>query len=425
MAALGGSALACGEQAGKAGSSLHQALQSKERVAVIVALREPQDGAADALAARGQAIARSQQAVLDGLSAEEFTLTRRWDNIPALAGEVSRRGLDRLLLHPEVVSVDTEGVRFASAAESVPLIRGDEARAAGATGKGVIVAVIDTGIDSDHRDLFDAVVEEVCFCGGCCPGGASTASGKGAARDDDGHGTNVTGIINSAGRVSPVGVAPDTGIVAIRVLGPRGGRDADILSALDYVLARPQIKVVNMSLGGGRFSTVCDEADSSNRAFGSAIARLRSQGTLTAVASGNEAFSDAVASPACINAALAVGAVYDDNIGGIRASVCSDATTAADQVTCFSNSSPLVELLAPGAMITSSGPGGGTLSEGGTSQASPHVAGAAAVLLQDHRDLTPSQIIDVLKRTGRPVTDRKNGLTLPRIDLKAALDALR
>ncbi len=356
---------------------------------------------------------------------DDFAVTRRYTHIPAIAGRATRRGLQDLESRPEVLKVDREGVRSKSGAESVPLIRGDETRAAGLTGRGIVVAVIDTGVDSGHPDLSSAVVEEACFCGGCCAGGAATGGGRGAARDDDGHGTNVSGIISTAGRVSPVGVAPEARIVGLRVLGPRGGFDSDILAAHDYVLARPQIRVVNMSLGGGRFTTVCDAADASNQAFGSAIASLRARGTLTAVASGNEGFPDATASPACINAALAVGAVYDDNVGGINWRICPEPSTAADQVTCFSNSSPLVELLAPGAMVTSSGLGGGTLTQGGTSQASPHVAGAAAVLFAKRSSLSVNEVIDALKRSGRPVTDRKNGLTLPRIDLKAAADTVR
>jgi subtilisin family serine protease len=288
------------------------------------------------------------------------------------------------------------------------------------------VAVLDTGVDARHPDLVDAVVEQECFCSGCCPNGSSRQSGAGSASDDDGHGTNVSGIIASAGRVAPGGVAPDADLIAIRVLGRSGGTVSTIVSALEHVLARPQIRVVNMSLGGGGpFSTVCDQADASNMAFGSVIARLRAQGTLTVVASGNEAFTNGVSSPACTNAALAVGAVYDNNVGGIAWSVCPDPTTAADQVTCFSNSSPLVELLAPGALTTSSGPGGGTLTEGGTSQATPHVTGAAAVLLQVRPTLTPSEIIGVLSATGNPITDRKNGVVVPRINLRAAVDAVR
>ena len=85
----------------------------------------------------------------------------------------------------------------------------------------------------------------------------------------------------------------------------------------------------------------------------------------------------------------------------------------------------LSRVMAPGALTTSSGPGGGTLTEGGTSQATPHVAGAAAVLLQARPSLSPSEIIAVLAQTGIPITDRKNGVSVPRINLRAALDAVR
>jgi subtilisin family serine protease len=118
--------------------------------------------------------------------------------------------------------------------------------------------------------------------------------------------------------------------------------------------------------------------------------------------------------------------VYDENLGR-RAWVapCTDSTTRADQVVCFSNSGPLVELLAPGALITSAGLGSGTLTEGGTSQATPHAAGAAAVLLEANPGLSPDQIVAVLKETGTPVTDSKNGLTLSRINLLAAVERVR
>ena len=430
LACLGCAPAVTGPNAGggdKVGQGVYNALKGNPKVHVIVALREP-DAPATTQSARQREIETDQLGVLDVLSADEFAPTHRWQNINAMAGWATASGIEKLGQHPSVARVDVEGVRHARAAESVPLIHGDEAHNLGFTGKGIVVAVLDTGVDSDHRDLFDAIVDQQCFCSGSCrcPNGSQRQSGPGAAEDDEGHGTNVTGIINSAGRVAPVGVAPDSAIVALKVLGADGGGgDAGILSALDYVIARREIRVVNMSLGGGRFSTVCDNADASNRAFGSAIATLRAQGTITLVAAGNDAFTDAVSSPACVNAAVAVGAVYDQNIGGIRASKCVDPTTAPDQVACFSNSSTLVELLGPGAMITSSGLGGGTLTEGGTSQATPHVAGAAALLFQANPGLTPSEVVSALSRTGVPIRDAKSGVTIPRIDVKAALDAVR
>ena len=364
--------------------------------------------------------------MLGGAAAGDIALGERWTYVNGFSAVVTPAGLAHLQAHPGVARVGLDRKVFGYGAESIPLIRADEAHGLGLTGRGVTIAVLDTGVEAQHPDLAHAIVEEECFCSGCCPNGTSRQSGPGSAPDDEGHGTNVAGIIASSGRVAPVGVAPDAGLVAIRVRGRSGGTVSTVVSALEYVLARPHIRVVNMSLGaGGPFTTVCDQADASTVAFGSVIARLRAIGTLTVVAAGNEGFTTGVASPACVNAALAVGAVYDQNVGGIAWQTCPDPTTAADQVACFSNSSPLVELLAPGALSTSSGPGGGTLTEGGTSQATPHVAGAAAVLLQARPALAPSDIIATLSATGVPVTDHKNGVVVPRINLRAAVDAVR
>jgi subtilisin family serine protease len=414
-----------GPEAGsKVGGAVHDALGAAASVRVVISLKEPQ-ASATALSQRGEEVATAQEGVLAALRTADFRVTRRYQYLPAIAGEVSPAALAQLETHPDVQRVDLDGIKYPTLAESSPLIHADEALGMGYTGRDIIVAVIDTGVDTSHPDLSISMDSERCFCTGCCPGGGSTGSGSGSARDDDGHGTHVSGTIAAPGLAQPVGIAPGSYIAAVKVLGPNGGKDSDILAGLDYVLSRPEIKVINMSLGGGRYSKVCDSADSVNQAYGSVIAALRSRGTLTSVASGNNGYSDSVSSPACINAALAVGAVYDANVGSRGFSNCSDATTTADQVACFSNSCGLVELLAPGSRITAAGMGGGTATLSGTSMAAPHVAGAAAVLLQARPSLTPSQIIDVLKRTGRPVTDTKNGLTLPRIDLGAAVRAVR
>jgi subtilisin family serine protease len=104
---------------------------------------------------------------------------------------------------------------------------------------------------------------------------------------------------------------------------------------------------------------------------------------------------------------------------------CTDATSRRDDVPCFSNSSSKVELLAPGAPITSSGVGGSAVTFLGTSQASPHAAAAAALLLSANPGLSPDAIENALRATGRPITDRKNGIAIPRIDVKAALATVR
>jgi subtilisin family serine protease len=116
--------------------------------------------------------------------------------------------------------------------------------------------------------------------------------------------------------------------------------------------------------------------------------------------------------------------VYTDDVGPVSIFGCRDATTAADQVTCFTNSNSKLELMAPGAPITSTGVNGGTSTFYGTSQASPHAAGGAALLLEANPGLMPQDIRDVLSATGVPVTDPKNGLTFPRINLLDAISTV-
>jgi len=181
------------------------------------------------------------------------------------------------------------------------------------------------------------------------------------------------------------------------------------------------IKAVNLSLGvpGVKYTSEC-----SNSSYATAFANARAAGVVPVVASGNDAFSDGISSPACVAGAVRVGAVYDSNIGGVswgNPVKCSDPTTAADKVACFSNGGSLVTLLAPGAMITA---GGYTM--GGTSQATPHVAGAIALLRANSVSPTESidQTISRLKTTGKPITDSRTGLVFPRIDLLAATNGL-
>src|SRR2546423_15420364 len=110
--------------------------------------------------------------------------------------------------------VDVDPPAWADLAESAALIRADQVRGTGVTGRGVVVAVVDTGVDTHHPDIRDSLIGEQCFCATpagvpCCPNGGAQQSGAGSAEDDHGHGTNVAGIITSDGRVAPPGNAPD------------------------------------------------------------------------------------------------------------------------------------------------------------------------------------------------------------------------
>lgn len=410
------------------GPGVHEALQAAPRARVVVAFREP---TALHVALRAAEIRDLRTAILGELRAGDFEATHRWDLVPGMAGWVTARGLEQLLTDPDVTHVDLDMPAAAHMAEAVPLVHADEVQAMGVTGRGVTVAVLDTGIDTDHPDFSGRIVDQACFCvsggGNCCPGGAAEAKGPGSAEDDNGHGTNVSGIIAGGGSVAPRGLAPDATLVAIKVLDRSGsGTSAGIVSGLDYILkSRPEVKVVNLSLGlSNMFPSTCDNAAAFTTSFASVINALRARGTITFASSGNSGNSSQIAVPGCIAAAVAVGAVYDGEVGSITLG-CTDSTTAADRVACFSNSSPAVDLLAPGAPSTAAGVNGGAITFVGTSQACPAAAGAGALLMSANPGAGPDRVEQALKNTGVSVLDTRNGLTFRRINVRAAVDSVR
>lgn len=412
------------------GVGVQEALAAAPRARVVVAFREPRATALH-LALRAAEIHDLRTAILGDLRPGDFEATHRWDLVPGMAGWITARGLEQLLADPDVTHVDLDIPAAAHMAEVVPLVHADEVQAMGVTGRGVTVAVLDTGIDTDHPDFSGRIVDQACFCvsggGNCCPGGAAEARGPGSAEDDNGHGTNVSGIIAGGGSVAPRGLAPDATLVAIKVLDRSGsGAASSIVSGLDYILkSRPEVKVVNLSLGlSNLFPGTCDNAAAFTTSFASVINALRARGTITFASSGNSGNSTQIAVPGCITAAVAVGAVYDGEAGSITLG-CTDSTTAADRVACFSNASPAVDLLAPGAPSTASGVNGGAITFVGTSQACPAAAGAGALLMSANPGASPDRVEQALKNTGVSVQDTRNGLTFRRIDVRAALDAVR
>jgi subtilisin family serine protease len=222
---------------------------------------------------------------------------------------------------------------------------------------GVTAYVVDSGIRTTHREF-----------GGRASSGWDFVDGDASANDCNGHGTHVAGTIGGA----TSGVARDVRLVGVRVLDCRGkGSYAAIIKGVDWVTAHAvQPAVANMSLGG-----------TTSKALDDAVGRSIAKGITYAVAAGNDHRDACRQSPARAAAAITVGA-----------------TDATDSRASFSNFGPCLDIFAPGARIVSASNGSDTATKtmSGTSMASPHVAGAAALVLGAHPDWTPAQVRDEL-----------------------------
>jgi hypothetical protein len=403
---------------------------AEEKVDVFIRLRLP-DVSALGVSVKTVQPVQAQRAILSSVDADEFQVSHLYSTIPAMAGEVTAQELEKLRENPYVAGVGEVQQVELQLAESAHFIGADRVwNELGYTGRGVNVAVIDTGIDPTQEDLADSIVAQHCFAhGSCAPDGSNEGEN---ARDEHGHGTHVAGIITSNGSKAPRGIAPDAGIVAVRVFS--GGasptaRDDDVIAAIDWVIAnreRLNVRVINLSLGSERYlyGYECDQVNETLRGYADVINRARQAGIIVFAASGNRGDASRLSYPACLSGAVSVGSVYDSD-GSFQSSTCSD-TMSPDKVSCFSNGGPLLDLLAPGVKISSTGRDNKTTELSGTSMAAPHASALAALLLEADSRLTPEQIETVLRRTGTPVTDyRPPYQQTPRIDAYAALDEVR
>jgi len=249
-------------------------------------------------------------------------------------------------------------------------INADDVWVLGYTGSGATIAVLDTGIDTDHPEL-----------------AGSIAGGKGfgyaAYEDDHGHGTHVSGIITANGvGGNPYGfakgVAPDANIWMAKVCNASGDcYTSDTAAAIEYVVNNNIAKIISISLGGGGTSgSNCDSDYLANK-----VNWAVDNGVTIVAAAGNTA--GMVSSPACASKAIAVGAV-----------------DKKDARAYFSGTGYALDIMAPGVSIYSSVIGG-YASWNGTSMATPHISAVAALLRQANSGLTDSQIKDALYKTAK------------------------
>ena len=350
----------------------------------------------------------------------DFRLKRRFLSVNAIAAEVTLNGLHQLSNAPEVKFIGLDVGGQGALNEARPQVNISSVRQQyGYTGKGVEVAILDTGIDTDHGDLQDRVISQKCFAD-LCPGGPDIAE------DDNGHGTHVSGIIASSGLYAPEGGSPDVRIHVVKVLDSSNSfsEASIIIAALDYVINElPQVDIVNMSLGTNWLSSSdCDETYAFTRSFSSAINTLRERGTLSFVSSMNNAAEDSIGAPACIRNAIAVGAVYDTNPSPYYGTACVEVDPEADKLACFSNSSASIDLVALGSPISSTRRNGGSTIYSGTSMSTPLVASCAALLLEHDESLTPLQI-ELALETSETLVNDKLGRSFPRLDCAAAISS--
>ena len=384
------------------------------------AFREPDGFVADLLGERG----RNAQRIVD---------------LPVVVVETDRRGIYDLVDNPHVAYVTADEPAPPLLETSLRTLHVDEVHATDVLGHGYSVAVLDTGVDYDHpffdgklraEGCFSTVTSDVYSVTSLCGNGLDVDLTEGAGRNCGlpgcDHGTHVAGIAVGA-RASVdgdviSGVAPGAGLISIQVFtqfdGVREcGADrvpcirsfpSDQLRALRHVRALSashEIASVNMSFGRGYHDAACD----STNPLTDEIVTLRESGIPAVVASGNDGYYNAVNSPACISAAMTVGASY-------KGAAALDFT--------YSNTSAIVDFLAPGTGITSAIPRGRYGRNTGTSMAAAHVAGLFALLRSRVPSASADGIESAVRATARPTTDPRTGLVLHFPDAREALDAL-
>ncbi|MFD6971391.1 S8 family serine peptidase [Streptomyces sp. NPDC059949] len=337
------------------------------------------------------------------LKVADGDLGRFWDTLSAASGSDAARAA----VTPRI---SLDGKVKAVLDRSTKQIGAPAVWKAGYEGRGVKVAVLDTGVDDRHPDLAGRISQ------------AKDFSDSGSTADRFGHGTHVAATVGGTGQASGGtmrGVAPQADLLVGKVLDDRGfGTESSVIEGMEWAAAQ-DAKVINMSLGG-------DPTDGTDPMSQAVNALTASTGSLFVIAAGNVGHLGAstVGTPGSADAALTVGAVErNDTLAGFssRGPRLGDGAVKPD-------------MTAPGVGIVAARAAGTTMgtpvdahhvAASGTSMATPHVAGAAAILAQQHPDWNAQQLKDALVSTsktvsGSKVTEQGGG----RLDLAAATGPL-
>lgn len=347
-----------------------------------------------------------EDAAIDGLSrAHGFSVEHKYHKaLKGFSAVIQKSKLSKVKNDPRVEFVSEDRAVYADGKPDKPVndfaqVTPSGVRRVGASGlsnkgTGVGVAVIDTGIDLSHPDLSANIASASKTC----------VPGTRNAKDDNGHGTHVAGTIAAVNNSSGVvGVAPEAKLFAVKVLNKNGsGTWSSVICGIDWVTSNATalgIKVANMSLGGGGTSdNNCGNTNSD--AFHKAICKSVAAGVTYVVAAGNSGTSTASFVPAAYDdAVITVSALADSD--GLPGGLGSTTSYGADDTfATFSNFGSAVDLGAPGVAILSTWKGGSYNTISGTSMASPHVAGAAALYLKSNPLASWTTVRDALISLG-------------------------
>jgi hypothetical protein len=386
-------------------------------------------------------VATLQAQVLSTLNTSEFTLQHKLTNAAIFSGNVTVNGLNKLLSNPIVAHIEPVRATHFMLAQGIPLMNALATRSL-YNGQGVSIAIVDSGVDYTHPKLG----------GGSFPnskviGGYDTADNDADPRPSTvAHGTCCAGI--AAGLTGSVGdyiggVAYNAKLYALKI-SPDLSDSPDTaaeLAAWDWCIthrnddpANP-IKVISNSWGipGLPFNNKA-LADAYLPSFTAIAQTAVNAGITIFAASGNDGFAgQGISWPAAMSNVISVGAVYD----AVFTSSACGVSTQPDKITCYSNTSNILDVLASSENAYTTdivGSGGSSTGDyypyfNGTSAACPYAAGAAAALQSAAKQqlghyLTPTQVKTILTATGVHITDTKVAITKPRINLGNAIAML-
>ncbi len=315
--------------------------------------------------------------------------------VPAIGAELPVQAIDVLGKNPKIAYVELDGEVHALG-QTVPWgidrVFGDEKYSfptwETTKGSGIAVAILDTGIDENHEDLPELA------------GGVNTIDDTHWGSDGNGHGTHVAGTVAALdNEVGVVGVGPEIRLYAVKVLNDSGsGTVSSIVTGIEWAV-KEGIPIINMSLGSSQdYQTLRDACDAAY-----------SDGRLLIAAAGNSG------NPAGRGDNVIYPAEYDSVIA-VAASASNDRRAS------FSSTGPAVELIAPGVSVLSTIPDNKYGTKSGTSMASPHAAGVAALAWAVNPSLTNVEIREVLQQTAEDLGLSANhqGYGLVRADLAVA-----